>query len=63
MTSKEEAYSALNRKVSVLSQNVATLVGNIEQVVEINTAAVKVSTTLNSMVEHVQKAEVTGQDG
>ena len=33
-----------------------------EQVIEINTAAIKVSTTLDSMVEHVQKAEVTGQN-
>ena len=62
MTSKQGAYGALNTKIGVLSKNVAALVGNIEQVIEINTAAVKVSTTLDSMVEHVQQAEVIGQD-
>ena len=62
MSSKQDAYDALNTKIGVLSQNLAALVGNIEQVIEINTAAVKVSTTLDSMVEHVQQAEVIGRD-
>ena len=62
MSSKQDAYDALNTKIGVLSKNVAALVGNIEQVIEINTAAIKVSTTLDSMIEHVEKAEVTGQN-
>ena len=61
MSSKQDAYDALNTKIGVLSQNLAALVGNIEQVIEISTAAVKVSTT-RSHKEYVQQAEVIGQD-
>ena len=55
MSDKDEEYSNLNEKLQVLMKNVDGLASNLEQVAEINTASVNVSTILNNIIQHTQK--------
>ena len=63
MSDKDEEYSNLNEKLQVLMKNVDGLASNLEQVAEINTATVKVSTILNNIIQHTQKYNLSDERG
>ena len=63
MSDKDEEYSNLNEKLHVLMKNVDGLASNLEQVAEINTATVKVSTILNNIIQHTQKYNLSDGRG
>ena len=55
MADKDEEYGQLNAKLNTLFLNVNKLATNVEQVAEINTATVQVSTMLNNIVKNTNK--------
>ena len=55
MADKDEEYGQLNEKLNTLFLNVNKLATNVEQVAEINTATVQVSTMLNNIVKNTNK--------
>ena len=55
MADKDEEYGQLNGKLNTLFLNVNKLATNVEQVAEINTATVQVSTMLNNIVKNTNK--------
>jgi hypothetical protein len=63
MSDKDEEYSNLNEKLHILMKNVDSLASNLEQVAEINTATVKVSTILNNIIQHTQKYNLSDGRG
>ena len=56
---KDDDYENLNDKLSVLFQNVNKLASNVEQVSEINTATIHLSTLLNNIVKNSRKYDLT----
>ena len=55
MADKDGEYGQLNEKLNTLFLNVNKLATNVEQVAEINTATVQVSTMLNNIVKNTNK--------
>jgi len=63
MADKDEEYGQLNEKLNTLFLNVNKLATNVEQVAEINTATVQVSTMLNNIVKNTNKYKLKEETG